>query len=313
MSIMDKSQVISDILDRNLEELSEWKPAVLSPGIGPVHPAVHMEFKQRLDSCRTNLTNTLNNIGVESLVAEYSHSAYSSLNPLNQLNGIHFELVKELQFLKANMPPWFGCGWCENSRKLDVDYWCAATQVRIDEAALMIVGVDPRCAQYDGLFTAYGNDFRVNENLYFLEDIFELLVRQYGDPEHGAVWISCHDLCGWVNKTGLKVSFELQKLFERVRSEFGAAGVSTMVEPEAVKLHGNSKLMFQRLLLTLAVEFYGLKGHAGAAKVARKMVSAGDFLGFNLDSANIAKQIRAGYGQLSEDAKAEIVKRHDEK
>ena len=47
--------------------------------------------------------------------------------------------------------------------------------------------------------------------------------------------------------------------------------------------------------------------------MAKAIVEAGDFVGFSLDEQNLAKHIRAGFAQISDDEKVEMQKMHDRK
>lgn len=300
--------LIAKILMRTLNELSDWVPVKLMPGVGPQHPQVHFEFEIKLQAYRENVRSMLARKPIEELRSDYLKSSENVHNPLTQPHGAHFQLCKELNCLKKICPPWFGSGWSEQGHLLDVGYWIAATTLSINEAALLMVGVDPRKVNYEALFGGYGNDVRTDEILYFLEDCFEILVRRFGDPDDGPVKIDLGVLCEWISLSGLRVSPELQAIVQRrLGSAQGTKIKQTAVEGPVV-LHGHTRAMFQRLLLVVAIKKYGLLRLADAGKVAKAMVEESYFLGFSLDKVTIAKHIRAGFSQLSEDEKDHFMK-----
>jgi hypothetical protein len=151
---------------------------------------------------------------IEELKSNYLMSVGSTLNPLTKPHGIHFELVNELKGIRKTRPPWFGGGWSERAHLLDVDHWVAATTVEIREAALMLVGVDPRKANFDSLFKAYGVDPRTDEALYFLEGYYDLLVRQFGELTDPPASIETKELYEWVSGSELEVSSQFKGLIE---------------------------------------------------------------------------------------------------
>ena len=312
-SDQEHDSLIVEILRRTLEELSDWAPVKLMPGVGPQHPQVHSDFERRLQAYRENVRSTLADKSIAGLRSDYLKGVGSASNPLTKPHGIHFELYKELKHLKQTRPPWFASGWSEKSHRLDVNYWMAAETLSINEAALLLVGVDPRKADYDALFSAYGIDLRTDEVLYFLEDYFELLIRRFGDPDNGPVVINLGELCTWVKKTGLSVSTQLNEIIKLQKST-GSQVYSKRIDPNRNKpLHGTSRAMFQRTLISIAIHSYSFTQNKDSARVAKAIVEAGDFVGFSLDEQNLAKHIRAGFAQISDDEKVEMQKMHDRK
>lgn len=309
----EHTNLIVEILHRTLEELSDWAPAKLMPGVGPQHPQVHSDFEKRLQAYRENVRSTLADKSIAGLRSDYLKGVGSASNPLTKPHGIHFELYKELQLLKKTRPPWFASGWSEKGHRLEANYWMAAETLSIDEAALLLVGVDPRKANYEALFGAYGIDLRTDEVLYFLEDYFELLVRRFGDPDSGPVVINLCELCTWVKETGLSVSTQLDEII-KLQKPTGTQVYSKRTDQSRDKpLHGTSRAMFQRTLISIAIHRYSFTQNKDSAKVAKAIVEAGDYVGFSLDEQNLAKHIRAGFAQISDDEKAEMRKMHDEK
>ena len=304
-----KEDLIQEILRRTLDELSDWKPAILMPGVGPQHPEIHFDFKSKLDIYQRKIVAKLNTLPMDELQANYLMPKGSALNPLTKKHDIHFNLAKELASLKRQCPPWFGAGWSEKSHSIEIDYWTAVKTVNIDEAALMLVGVEPRLICYDNLFNAYEFDSRTDEVLYFLEDRFELLIRRFGEPKNGILSIPTDDLYAWVNETDLLVPLQFRSIIKNVLGDAPKTTNRQRLPDEPKDLHGSTRSMFQRALAVVAIEKYELFNLAGAAKAAGEIVESGDFRGFSLDKQNIAMQIRAGFGQLSEDEKASLVER----
>jgi hypothetical protein len=304
--------LIEEILKRTLDELSDWVPVKLMPGVGPQHPQVHFEFEMKLKAYRDSVRSMLARKPIEELRSNYLKSTKNVHNPLTQLHGVHFQLCKELNRLKKTRPPWFGSGWSEQDHHLDVEHWIAATTLSISEAALLMVGVDPRKANYDVLFSSYGYDVRTDDVLYFLEDCFELLVRRFGDPDDDPVVIDLGEFCTWVDGTGLKVSNELVQIIKR--QNLGVVtGSRKRVSPDPDKpLHGTSRAMFQRALLAVAIDHYGFKGKRDSARAAKAIVEAGAKIAFCLDEQNLARHIRAGFIQVDDTEWAEWCKIHDE-
>ncbi|SFR44999.1 hypothetical protein [Litoreibacter janthinus] len=307
MKVWDKEVLVEEILRRTLEDLYDWTPAVLMPGIGPQHPEVHFEFKERLAAYRSNVNLMLSRKPIEELKSDYLMSVGSTLNPLTKPHGIHFELVNELKGIRKTRPPWFGAGWSERAHLLDVDYWVAAATVEIREAALMLVGVDPRRANFEALFQAYGLDPRTDEVLYFLEEYFDLLDRRFGELTEPPVGIATVELYKWVADSNLKVSVQFERLVER---KLGAGPYSEIklgdknspkpkggfpLIDQTENMHGNTRSMFRRALIAMAMDKYKMETSSDAGKVAKAIVDAGDLIGFNLDKKTMVKELRAGF------------------
>jgi hypothetical protein len=305
--------LIEEILKRTLDELSDWVPVKLMPGVGPQHPQVHFEFETKLRAYRENVRLMLGRKTIEELRSDYLKNTGSVHNPLTNPHGVHFKLCKELYHLKKTCPPWFGSGWSEQDHLLDVEHWIAATTLSISEAALLMVGVDPRKANYDVLFSSYGYDVRTDDVLYFLEDYFELLVRRFGDPDDDPVVVDLGEFCTWVDGTGLKVSNELLQIIKR-RNLGVVTGSRKRVSSDPDKpLHVTSRAMFQRALLVVAIDRYGFKEKKDSAKVAKAIVKAADLIAFSLDEQNLAKHIRAGFSQVDDEEWTSWLKIEDEK
>lgn len=302
----EKEELIAEIIRRTLDDLANWEPAKLMPGVGPQYPEIHQTFARKRTRYCDKVRELLRGMSVDRLRSEFLKGTGSASNPLVQRHGIYFDYVKELDQLNKFRPAWFAGGWSVEGLRLDPTYWGAATTVSVKEAALMIVGVEPRKVEYDTFFEAYGEDDRTDEVLYFLEDIFELLVRKFGDPDEADIEIPLADLCAWVEQYDVVVSFVLRDIFRR-RSTDSAHKRS---EAEAGKpnkpLHARTRQMFQRALLVVAVEGYGLRERKDAAGIARKMVEAGDFVGFSLDAKKLASHIRAGLMQVDPEGGAAI-------
>jgi hypothetical protein len=282
------------------------------PGIGPQHSDVHFEFEKRLDAYRDDVSSMLARKSIEELRSDYLKSIGSVHNPLTKTSGVHFKLCKELNDIRKTRPPWFGSGWSEREHLLDVDYWIAAETVSLDEAALLLVGVDPRKTNYEALFDGYGRDHRINEVLYFLEDCFELLARRFGDPDDGFVEIGIRDLCEWVLGTSLKVSNELGEIIKRRKFAVDSGRKNRTSPDQGKPTHGRSRMMFQRALLAVAIDQYGFKGPNDSARVARAIAKAGYYVAFDLDWQNLATHIRAGFSQIDKGELAEWQKKQDE-
>jgi hypothetical protein len=304
--------LIEEILKRTLDELSDWVPVKLMPGVGPQHPQVHFEFETKLKAYRKNVRLMLGRKTIEELRSDYLKSTENVHNPLTQPHGVHFQLCKELNCLKKTRPPWFGSGWSEQSHLLDVGYWIATTTLSINEAALLMVGVDPRKVNYEALFGWYGNDVRTDDVLYFLEDCFELLVRRFGDPDDGLVVIDLGEFCTWVEGSGRTVSNELEEIIKQQNLGVVTGSRKRGSPSQDKSLHGTSRSMFQRALLAVAIDHYGFKEKTDSARVANAIVEAGAKIAFSLDKENLAKQIRAGFVQVDEKEWAEWLKIQDE-
>jgi ribosomal 50S subunit-recycling heat shock protein len=309
----EHEDLIGEILSRALGELSNWAPVKLMQGVGPQHPQIHNDFEKAIQAYRKNVRSLLADKSIAELRSEWLMVVGSVLHPLTKPDGVHFKLREELNYLKKTCPPWFASGWSEKEHLLEVNYWMAVETLSINEAALLLVGVDPRKANYDALFGAYGFDLRTDEVLYFLEDYFELLVRRFGDPDSGSVEINLGELCEWVMARGLVVSTQLNGII-KLRKPSGLEGnVKRTDHDRENPLHGSSRSMFQRALVAVAINHYSFKENRDSAKVAKAIVEAGDYIGFRLDEQNIAIHIRAGFAQISDDDKAEMREKHDEK
>ncbi|MEY8119972.1 hypothetical protein AB9F26_17175 [Falsihalocynthiibacter sp. BN13B15] len=314
MTISEQKQkeLIAEILKRALGNLSDWHPAELMPGVGPQYPQVHFDFEKRLKSYCVKVSSMLENKPIDELRAVYLKNGESILNPLTSPQSLHFELYYNLEQLKKCRPPWFGSGWSERNHLFDIEYWMAAHVVTINEAALLLVGVDPRKTDYDALFGAYGIDNRIDEILQFLEDRFELLVRNFGDPEDGPISIKLADLCAWVRDKNLSVSDQLSEVIKRRLTGIPNEKSKQVKNTDDKPLHGNTRALFQKVLLVVAIDHYGLKTPKDAAKAAKAIVEAGDFVGFSIDAQNLTKLIRAGFSQLDDDVKAEMLRIYDQ-
>jgi hypothetical protein len=309
----EHEDLIGEILSRALDELSNWAPVKLMLGVGPQHPEIHYDFEKAIQAYRENVRSLLADKSIAELRSEYLMVVGSTDNPLTKSDGVHFKLCEELNYLKKTCPPWFASGWSEKEHLLEVNYWMAVETLSINEAALLLVGVDPRKANYDALFGAYGFDLRTDEVLYFLEDYFELLVRRFGDPDSGSVAINLGEMYEWVKETGLAVSTQLNEII-KLRKPSGHEGNVKRTDHDQDKpLHATSRAMFQRVLIAVAICRYSFTKIEDAAKVAKAIMEAGDHIGFRLDEQNIARHIRAGFLQISEDEMAAMRKMHDEK
>lgn len=308
----EKDELIAEIVRRTLDRLSDWKPAKLMPGVGPHHPQVHSEFAQKLAEYRDRVGSILALKSVEELRTEYLKDIGSAFNPLTKKHGIHFDLFRQLERLKASRPPWFGMGWSVQGFLLDPKYWMAADTVSLEEAALLMVGVEPRDVRFDALFDGYSQDTRIDDILYFLEDYFELLVRRFGDPDLGPVQIHLGDLCLWVEQSGIEVSNELGDIIKSRKRLVPDVDRKSALDQDK-PLHARTREMFQRALLAAAYDRYGLTHKKDVTKVAKKIVAAGDFVGFRLDEKNLAKHLRVAFSHLDEDGEAELSRKKDEK
>lgn len=307
----EKDELIAEIVRRTLDRLSDWKPAKLMPGVGPHHPQVHSEFAQKLAEYCDRVSSMLAHKSVEELRNQYLKDIGSAFNPLTKKNSIHFDLFKQLERLKTYCPPWFGVGWSVQGFLLDPKHWMAADTVSIEEAALLMVGVEPRVVRFDALFDGYSQDTRIDDVLYFLEDYFELLVRRFGDPDVGPVQIHLGDLCMWVEQSGIEVSNELGDIIKR-RKRLALDVDRKSALDQGKPLHARTREMFQRALFAAAFDCYGLTQKTDATKVAKKIAAAGDFVGFRLDEQNLAKHFRAAFSHLDEDGEAELRRKKDE-
>jgi hypothetical protein len=304
-----KTELIEKIMRRALGDLYDWRSPKLMPGIGPQYPQIFQEFEQRRSSYCTKIKELLEAKTVVQLRSEFLRSVGSALNPFLQHNGIYFESVAELDRLCKSRPPWFAGGWCVDRFRLDAEYWGAAHAVTAFEAALMLVGVDPRKVIYDALFDGYGQDNRTDEVLYFLEDQFELIVRKFGDPDEAKVSIPIRELSLWVEREDVSVSYELARIVQRKTKNEASKGRKVGTADANKRVHARTREMFQRALVVAAINAYGLHSKKDAARVARKMVSEGDFLGFRLDAKKLALQIRAGFSQIDKEVVAEFAEK----
>ena len=305
----EKRELIEEIIRRTLDDLADWNPPRLLPGIGPQYPEIFQEFAERKSSYCAKVRELLARKTVEQLRSEFLKDFGSAFNPLLQLKGIYFDYAKELDRLRKSLPPWFAGGWSVDRFRLDAAYWVDASSITISEAALMFVGLDPRKVQYEALFDGYSLDNRTDEVLYFLEDRFELLVRRFGDPDEDKVSISLAELCHWIAQENITVSYELSEIVKRKGSNADSSGRKSGATDFDKPLHARTRLMFQRVLVIAAIDAYGLRARKDSARVAKLMVSAGDFLGFHLDTKKLARQIRAGFAQLDDEVVAEIEKK----
>jgi hypothetical protein len=283
------------------------------PGVGPQYPQIHIDFAEKIATYRAKVGAMLERQTVGHLRSEFLKDIGSAFNPLVHRNGIYFDYAKDLDRLRKSRPPWFAVGWSVEGFRLDPEYWIAANTVTTDEAALMLVGVDPRKVNYVALFEAYSQDDRIDEVLYFIEDLFELLVRKFGDPDESLVSIRLADLCLWVEQDGPGVSYELREIIQRRAVQSADADRKTSLSDENKPLHARTREMFQRALFVAAHNSYGLREKKDSAKVAKKIATAGDFIGFKLDPKKLASHIRAGFSQLDEKMAAEIQKEGTQK
>jgi len=176
----------------------------------------------------------------------------------------------------------------------------------------MLVGVDPRKANYDALFLdSYGKDERIDDILYFLEDRFELLVKRFGDPKDILVSIELEELIDWACTSGQKHPTRSNELGARRQRVGGAVGRAKGTKEKP--LHKSTKDLLGRVLVTVAIDHHNLTTKQNAAKVAKEIKHYGDELGFSLDDQILVKLIKAGFDQIDDRIKDEMTIMPDEK
>ena len=302
MNTIAKHQLIAEVIEHALEDLSNWKPPTPRKGVGPGYPEVFKEFAEGLGLFRDDLSRTLERCSVEALRQDFPPSTTPCFNPLFDRNGLYHDLADRLADLKASIPANYVGGWAITEKEVDLAYWRGHACYSLTEAALLSVGRDPRMIIYDELFKSFGRSEKCDAVLYFLEDTYERIAAGFGlDSENQNAKVGVDEFLSWVERNRVQIDPRFRRMLKERRprvKDTSTTGADPVLVAEKVP-HGSTQKTFVRVICTMAIKRYGLDDEKKIRKVARDIQHDGDMLGLAFDSETVRKWLVVGFQRSS--------------
>jgi hypothetical protein len=213
--------------------------------------------------------------------------------------------VREKTRLLKTLPAWFAGGWGVTKKAADFKKWGAVKKLRLDQAALLCVGVEPDETDYDSVFSDYGKDPRTDEVLYFLEDVFQAIERGLGLPSEDDAELSQADLHAWVAKSRYKIARGYRRMLdERMKERIEVPSSQNSIahaSHNSTPLHKSSLKLHARIILAMAMSKYGLESETDIAKVAKQIEHDVHLRGLTAETRSIVKLLRLGLAQEADE------------
>jgi hypothetical protein len=298
------SDQIDRIIRHALGQLADWRRPKVLKSVGPAFPEVFDAFEAELDKLRHDIRATLEALyQPEELTVVFPQSDVG--NPLLDIHSRHGTLARRISKAKEIMPQWFVGGWSIEGKEVDLTHWHPIPGFTLTEATLLSIGCDPRHCALDAMFKTYGRSDEADTMLYFLEDRLEQIARAFGlDQEDTDTKIAATDFLIWVQDHSVQIDDRFRrKLKERqARQKLATPTLQAVaIRAEERPLHSNSEKAHARLVLSLAIQTFGLDAEKRIGAIAKKMAGETDLTGLSVDAKTIRKLLQLGWSQLSPD------------
>lgn len=295
---------IDKIIRHAFGHLADWQRPRVLKSVGPAFPELFDAFEAQLANLRHDIRTTLESFyRPEELPQVFPGSEVR--NPLFDIHSGHGTLARRIAKAKATMPQWFVGGWSIIGKEVDLAHWHAMPGFTVSEATLLSIGCDPRQCTLDAMFKTYGRSDEADTMLYFLEDRLEQIARAFGlDVEDTDTKIAANDFLIWVQDTSVQIDDRFRrKLKERQAKQKLEASTfrRVVIQAEERQLHGSSEKAHARLVLSLAIQTFGLDAEKRIGAVAKKMADETERIGLRVDAKTIRKLLQLGWSQLSPD------------
>lgn len=295
---------IDKIIRHALDRLADWKRPKVLKSVGPAFPDVFDAFESVLAKLRRDIRAALEAYyRPEELAANFPESEVR--NPLFNMHSRHGTLARRIAKAKNTLPQWFVGGWSVEGKEVDLAHWHAIPGFTLSEATLLSVGCDPRQCGLDVMFKTYGLSDEADTMLYFLEDRLEQIARAFGlDHEDTDTKIAAIDFINWVQNHSVQIDDRFRrKLKERqAKQKLETPTLRTVaIQAEERPLHGSSEKAHARLVLSLAIQTFGLDTEKRIGAIAKQMADQTERTGLSVDVKTIRKLLQLGWSQLSPD------------
>lgn len=301
MSVIGTSKQIDQIIQFAMGPLATWQRPATLKSVGPAFPEVFEEFEKELEALLLALRDTLA-VWAKAEELSLAYPLSEASNPLFDPHGRHGSLAKRLAAAKSHVPQDFVGGWSVSGKEIELSHWRGIPAFTVVEATLLSVGRDPRSTNFDGLFKTFGRSEQADELLYYLEDRQEQIARAFGlDPEDPVSMISAADFLRWANQSAITIDDRFRRMLrDRWADVPEEAQVrSVLVDPNDQVPHGTSKKAYARLVMSIAIQRYGLTQEREIGRVANKMRDDTDLAGLGVQAKPIRDLLRLGWSLLA--------------
>lgn len=293
---------IDEIIRHALGRLADWRRPKVLKSVGPAYPEVFDAFEAELDKLRHDTRATLEALyQPEELVAVFPKSEVG--NPLFDIHSRHGTLARRITKAKEIMPQWFIGGWSIEGKEVDLTHWHPIPGFTLSEATLLSIGCDPRHCSLDAMFKTYGRSDEADTMLYFLEDRLEQIARAFGlDHEDTNTKIAATDFLIWVQDHSVQIDDRFRRKLKERQARQKLATTPTQavaIRAEERPLHSSSEKAHARLVLSLAIQTFGLDVEKRIGAIAKKMADETERTGLSVDVKTIRKLLQLGWSQLS--------------
>lgn len=243
----ERDALIANATTLALGELATWSRPRTLRGVGPHPDSVFFDFQKALNDLRSDIEARLHRTPTDERKVSYCGNPDFETSPFAHEHGIHHALSARIRALIAVAPKWFAGGWIVEGRLPDPAHWKSASDVTLEEAALLTVGVEPRLVDYKNLFRSYGKDPQTDEVLYFLEDRFEEIARGLAIAPETETPVPINGLVSWIVSTDISVALEFRKIFKpQFKADEGTS------EAKASDMHHHTEHALHRIIIALA-------------------------------------------------------------